>query len=644
MDQYRILIGGIGDDAHSVGISFLQLGFKEAGFYVKSLGIRNSLDSFFKHLPDFDIILISNKNGHAELYLQEFPKLLSNYILRDDSKKLWYLGGSLSVSESDFKIKKRFINMGFTNVYPKPIDFLQILEDINKNIIKYNIPKRSNYTFNKQYNSYPKINYDLIIDRKLTEEELTAQRVEVLKEYETGKDLLFNEVAHKSHCITLDALLWNRKVRGGAPLYQPRTGVADIELQIDLLRFLKEAGSDVSSVQLDSASRAKLYDTAKLGLETSKIRKNSVLNGFPIPVYGVKEVQRLVYALNNPFQLRAGGPDHRFTYEIALNAGISGFEGGFICYLLPYDKLTSPLESLRNWQYVDRLCSSYESKNGISINREYFGVLTATLIEPSLAIVVNIIQAILSAQQGISSITVGYAEQGNRIQDIAAIQTIEEQVNRYLRRYKYFNCRVTTVFHQFMAAFPEDYKKAEELILNSSITANLAGATKVMVKTPVEAIKIPTKYDNAKALRICKQGASLAHHFKVDTRKLEVEKRILRMEVNQMMECIIELGNGSIAKGAIKAIENGIIDIPWSPSIYNMNKVTSVRDVDGAIRFYDFGNMPFSQEVKSFHLDKVNIRKDMERDPSIFSLIEKDLTRIWKNDYKTWPLDNSYIN
>ncbi len=270
-------------------------------------------------------------------------------------------------------------------------------------------------------------------------------------------------------------------------------------------------------------------------------------------------------------------------------------------------------------------------------------MLTATLIEPSIAIMVNVIQAILSAQQGVLSITVGYAEQGNRSQDIGAMQALEAMTNHYLKKFKYHNCRVTTVFHQYMAAFPGEYERAKDLIFNSSITAAKAGATKMMVKTPVEAINIPTRYDNADALKICKSGFDLSSEVTINHKQVELERKLIEKEVHQIMSAIIEEGNGSIARGAIKAIEHGIIDIPWSPSVFNANKVTTVRDIDGAVRFYDFGNLPFDEATKSFHSEKVYMRQCMERDPSIFSLLEKDLSRIWKSDYRQWPLDGNYV-
>ena len=425
---------------------------------------------------------------------------------------------------------------------------------------------------------------------------------------------------------------------------QPRTGVADINQQISILQHLEEAGSDISSVQLDAASRSKLYAKAQLGCELSQERNASQLNGFPIPIYGVEGVRRLVQALKHPFQLRGGGPDHKFTYEIALGGLVSGLEGGFICYCMPYDKLTSPTEALKNWQYVDKLCAQYAKEHGVIINREYFGVLTATLIAPSIAIVVNIIQALMSAVQGVVSISVGYAEQGNRTHDIAAMQVLEEQVNHYLTEYGHHNCRVTTVFHQFMAAFPADHAKAQELIYNSSITATLAGATKMMVKTAVESIKIPDRFDNEQAVKLSGKGRDAAQATPKNLARIRLEKKMIRAEVKQIMDAVIELGNGSVTVGAIKAIEEGVLDIPWSPNIYNKNKVMGIRDVDGAVRFLDFGNLPLDGRTKDFHMQKVNARKDLERDASVFSLLEKDLSRIWKNDYKQWPLDGIYVS
>ncbi|MFT7033727.1 MAG: methylaspartate mutase epsilon subunit [Cyclobacteriaceae bacterium] len=643
--NFRVLIGGLGDDAHSVGMRLLELGFKEHGFEVLSLGIRNTVEDFFKHAAAFDIILISNKNGHAELYLEDFAQRLNAFQLSCNEPKLWYLGGSLSVSQSDFHIKKKFLGMGFTNVYPKTVSFSTVLADIKVDLHRHSVPMKDIYDRNRRQSAdlITPIAFNEVIDRRWTEEELLAQRKETLKEWSTGKHVVpVSETIFPKNGLA--KVIWKNKVKYKMPLLQPRTGVADIDQQKSKLQFLENKGSDISSVQLDAASRSREYSKAEQGVVMSKERGTSQLNGFPLPVYGVENINKLICSLKTPFQLRGGGPDHKFTYEIALNAGISALEGGFLCYCLPYDKLTNPLDSLKNWQYIDRLCSYYQDNKDVMINREYFGVLTATLIEPSLAIIINIIQAISSAQQGIKSISVGYAEQGNRSQDIAAIRVLEESVKKYLKQNNYHNVQVSSVYHQFMAAFPSSKKMAEELIFNSTITATMARATKVMVKTDVESFKIPDRYDNARSLQVCINGVAAANDSKPDYKAIMKEERILRIEVKQIMDAIMELGNGSVLKGAMRGLNEGVIDIPWSPSVYNKNKVITVRDVNGAVRFYDFGNLPFKEEIKEFHKEKIFIRQNKERDSSVFSLLEKDLNRIWQNDYLKWPLDGHYVN
>ena len=110
--------------------------------------------------------------------------------------------------------------------------------------------------------------------------------------------------------------------------------------------------------------------------------KRSLLNGFPAVNHGVASCRRLVESLSRPVQVRHGTPDARLLAEITLAAGFTAFEGGGISYNIPYAKRVPLEESIRHWQYVDRLVGFYEEQ-GISINREPFGPLTGTLVSPA---------------------------------------------------------------------------------------------------------------------------------------------------------------------------------------------------------------------------------------------------------------------
>ncbi|OFX87040.1 MAG: methylaspartate mutase subunit E [Bacteroidetes bacterium GWE2_32_14] len=459
--------------------------------------------------------------------------------------------------------------------------------------------------------------------------------------------LLVNDeksVVNLKRASNLSNLLWKNKIKGKSPLIQPRTGVAELHKQIDLIKNLYRHGIDISSVQLDAASRRNYFSHAQKGFENSVHSKESFLNGFPVPIHGVEGVNKLVNSLPIPFQIRGGAPDHRFTYEIALAGGATGLEGGFICYLFPYEKEISPYDSYLYWQYIDMLTGKFLKENNILINREFFGPLTSTLIEPCIPIVINIVQTIMAASNGVKSISVGYAEQGNRWQDIAAINIMEQLVNFYLRKYGYLNCQITTVYHQYMAAFPKCEIKSEDLIIESSITAALSGATKVMTKTPVESIKIPSAEDNIRGIELTKKGFLKSFNSIIERTEIEKEVALIKKEVISIMNVIEELGNNNLAKGIIKAFEKGFLDIPFSPNKYNMGKVITLRGIDGAIRFADCGNLPFDESVKEFHYEELSKRVVTERENRVSKLIEKDLIRITKGDYKSWPLNKAYIN
>jgi methylaspartate mutase epsilon subunit len=644
IDAFSVLIGSIGDDSHSIGTNLLAISLREEGFQVKNLGILNQLKDFFHHAEGYDAVLISCINGHADLFLEDFPMTLKRFKTKVEDAKLWYLGGNLSVQLSSEEIVKKYRGMGFDFVSPKPISCDVIFDKLYRDFYHKGIKKKRVSQLNPEVAlQIPFL--DVIDDEPLSDEVFFKIREEVLDSWPTGKDVWDTDVLenHSSPLKNLSDVIVSQKMDGRKPLIQPRTGVAHTSDEIEILKYLRENGLDVSSIQLDAASRKNMYDKAQQGVERTEKGKSSFLNGYPVPVHGVKGVKKILKEIDNPFQVRAGSPDHRLVYEIGVAGGASSLEGGFICYLFPYDKNTPPSNSLNYWKYVDKLTGWYYKKHKIIINREYFGPLTCCLIEPVIPICINIVQAILSAKSGAKCISVGLAEQGNRIQDVASLKVLEQMTHYYFQAFGLVDCRISTVFHQYMAAFPTDMDKSRSLICESSTTATLAQASRIMTKTPVESQHIPTKEDNAEGLHLTKQGIQGAKGIEVNQEMLEKEMQLLTKEVKAIMGKIIELGKGSLAKGAIKAFEMGILDIPFSPSNFNQNRLLTARDCDGAIRFINPEKLPFDEKTQDFHREKIHQRKSKERITKISGMIEKDVTRIWKNDFIRWPLDGHYV-
>lgn len=143
---------------------------------------------------------------------------------------------------------------------------------------------------------------------------------------------------------------------------------------------------------------------------------------------------------------------------------------------------------------------------------------------------------------------------------------------------------VTTVLHQWMGGFPQDEAQAFGVISWGSAAAALSHATKVIVKTPHEAMGVPTAEANAQGLRCTKQVISMLCDQYVDENSLKEEKEIIIAETKCLLDKCFELGNGDIALGTVRAFQAGVLDIPFAPSRYNAGQMLPVRDNNGAVR------------------------------------------------------------
>ena len=471
-------------------------------------------------------------------------------------------------------------------------------------------------------------------NKKWTEEEFFAERKEVLAQWPTGKNVDLEEAVEYLKSIP-DSKNFAKKLvaakKAGKTLAQPRAGVALLDEHIKLLQHLQnEGGADLLPSTIDAYTRQNRYDECERGIEQSLAAGRSLLNGFPAVNHGVEGCRKVLESVNLPLQARHGTPDSRLLAEIIHAGGWTSNEGGGISYNIPYAKSVSIEKTLLDWQYCDRLVGYYED-HGVTINREPFGPLTGTLVPPSTSNVVAIIEALLAAEQGVKNITVGYGECGNLVQDVAAIRSLEEQVNEYLQAYGYNDVFITTLFHQWMGGFPADESKAFGVIATGAAIASLAGATKVIVKTPHEAIGIPTKEANAAGIKATKMALNLLEGQRLsDSKELQDEINLIKAEVKCMMDKTFELGNGDLAIGTVKAFEQGVIDIPFGPSKYNAGKMLPARDNNGAVRYFNVGNLPFTQELIDFNRKKLEERAAFEGREVSFQMTVDDIFAVGK--------------
>lgn len=470
-------------------------------------------------------------------------------------------------------------------------------------------------------------------NKKWTEEEFFNTRSEVLQQWPTGKDVNLQEAADYLKKLpeskNFSAKLKKAK-KEGITLAQPRAGVALIDAHIELLTYLqKEGGADLLPSTIDSYTRQNRYDECEVGIKESEKAGRSMLNGFPAVNHGVSGCRRVLESVDLPLQARHGTPDARLLTEIIHAGGWTSNEGGGISYNIPYAKSVSLERSLLDWQYCDRLVGIYEEM-GVHINREPFGPLTGTLVPPSMSNAVAIIEGLLAAKQGVVNLTLGYGQCGNLIQDVAAIRALVELAEEYFKEYG-FNIELTTVFHQWMGGFPADESRAFGLISWGAATAALSGATKVIVKTPHEAVGIPTKEANAAGIKATKTTLNLLKGQRLPmSMELADEIALIKAETKCILDKVLELGMGDIAVGTVKAFEAGIIDIPFAPSKYNAGKILPARDNNGAVRYLEFGNIPFTKEIKDFNRGLLEERAKYEGRDVSFQMVIDDIYAVGK--------------
>ncbi|QMN18427.1 methylaspartate mutase subunit E [Escherichia coli] len=471
-------------------------------------------------------------------------------------------------------------------------------------------------------------------NKKLTHDEFMTERQQVLKTWETGKDVenfedgvKYQQTIPEHKRFSLALLKADKE---GKTLSQPRAGVALMDEHIELLKTLQEE-CDLLPSTIDAYTRLNRYEEAAVGIKKSIEAGTSKLNGLPVVNHGVAACRRLTETLQKPLQIRHGTPDARLLAEISMASGFTSYEGGGISYNIPYAKRVTLEKSIRDWQYCDRLMGMYE-EHGIRINREPFGPLTGTLIPPFISHSIAIIEGLLALEQGVKSITVGYGQVGSLTQDVAAIPSLRELAHEYFQSYGYTDYELSTVFHQWMGGFPEDESKAFAIISWGAAVAGMSGATKVITKSPHEAWGIPTAAANIQGLKASRQMLNMVNM--VNEQKfppcpaVELEIELIKSEVRAVLNKVFELGNGDIARGTVLAFEAGVLDVPFAPAACNAGKILPVRDNTGAIRVLEAGAVPLPKDILDLHHDYVAERARCEGRQPTFQMVVDDINAV----------------
>ena len=70
------------------------------------------------------------------------------------------------------------------------------------------------------------------------------------------------------------------------------------------------------------------------------------------------------------------------------------------------------------------------------------------------------------------------------------------------------------------------------------------------------------------------------------------------------------------------------MDVPFAPCRYNAGQMLPCRDNDGAVRIMNMGNLPFTKELRDYHMGKIAERAAFEHRKATFQMVTDDVYAI----------------
>ena len=452
---------------------------------------------------------------------------------------------------------------------------------------------------------------------RIPDDDFADMRRENLARWPTGAGVDFEAAVARHRALPAHKRLgavMREAARQGRCLTQPRGGFGTFALHKELMQVLDREGlADIVPTTTDSYTRNEHFALAQNGIEESERMGRSMLNGYPIVNYGVPKAAELIDAIDKPAIMLTGTSLPKLTGEIAFAGGYSGYLGSGIAYTSSYTKELSIEDGIRNYQYLDRLTAMYQER-GVELHRRQPGFLTGTNVPPCVAIVTAVLDLLLAAAQGVKNYGLEMGQTLHLVQDAAAVRACRELCQEYLARHGYADVFTPVTLLHWMGAWPQDDAQAAALVVYGGTLAAVAGAASVTTKTTHEAFGVPTPQANAEGLRMTRMAIYLARHIRLGSLpELAAEVDLIKREVRPVLDKVLEMGDGDVAVGSVRAAAAGVLDVPWSPSRWLKSAVMPARDADGYLRILDPGALPIPREVLEVHEGKLRQRAEKQR-------------------------------
>ena len=455
-------------------------------------------------------------------------------------------------------------------------------------------------------------------NKKWDEDFFLKERKEALSMWPTGKEVNLEEAIeyHKKLPDHKNFMKVAAKLhQEGKTVVFPRAGTPILEQEIELVRTLYETGLPLIPLTSDSYCRLCKFDKAKQGLEESIRTGKPKLNGFPTVIHGVKNTRKVVESTEAALNQRMTNLDNRLMAEIAFAAGLTAGLQDPVQDFGCFEKNSTLEQNIRMAQYVFRL-AGYYAERGVTITIDFDGMLPHAVFPLSVDIAGVVAEALLAAEQGVKSIIPRSFLVGHMWQDIAWVWLTRRLVREYLDKWGYKDTATPAQFVDMIPLFPypQDMGWAFGFLNYSAMVAAMAGAEGVAIRTIDEGAGIPTKEAHAVSFRSANWIFNVVRQQKLnlELEEIKIEERIAEMETRALLDKIFEVGEGDVAVGLQRAFDLGFMDSPLASNVHILGKVLGARDMKGACRYLDFGNLPIPKEAKEFHREKIAERERIQ--------------------------------
>ena len=456
-------------------------------------------------------------------------------------------------------------------------------------------------------------------DVKMPEEEFLKKHEQVISAWPTGKEIDLEEAVAYNKSLpdhkNMNKMLKKYCAEHKTSLY-PRSGTPIIEQEIELLQGLNEVGVYMFPFTTDSYSRNMRFDMAQQGLEESIRTGKAKLNGYPIINHGVKNTRRVVESCIGAFDSRSSKEGQAFIAEMSFASGISAIPQSMFGWVAGYDKRATPQECIQTAQYSARL-SGYYAERGHIINHATHGWLANGVIPTYVGIACQILEALLSAGQGAKSFSPMVNFNGNMAQDLGEFRAAARVYRDMLDKYGYADCEIPGVIanQSFLYTFPKDIGRAFGYINYTAMLGALANVPACSVKTIDEALGVPSLESHQQTYRSANWIYNVVRQqeFHIESKEMDMEERMCYMAVAAIVDKTMELGEGDVAVGITRALDQGVLDCPFSISMHLQDNTLGVRDLHGAVRYLEYGNVPIPEEVRAYEREKIAEREAYEK-------------------------------